>query len=55
MTESEVEEEGWDGGSGDEGQSKECHKEVMVVETSEPNVSVKPILCLPERNKEDTV
>ena len=45
MTDSETEEEGWDGGSGDEGQSEECHDEVVVVEASGSRVSVKPILC----------
>ena len=49
MSESETEEEGWDGRSGDEGHSEEC-QEVVVVEASGTSVSVKPLLCLPERN-----
>ena len=32
----------------DEGQSEECHDEVLVVEVSGDSDSVKPILCLPE-------
>ena len=43
MTDSETEEEGWDGGSGDEGQSEECHDEVVVVEGSGDSVSVNHI------------
>jgi hypothetical protein len=39
MSESETEEEGWDGGSGDEGQSEECHDEVVVVEGSGGSVT----------------
>ena len=52
MTESEEEE--WNGGSGDEGQTDECHDEVVIVESSTVIDSAKPILCLSERNEEDT-
>ena len=53
MGESESEEEGCDGQSGDEGQSEEC-LEVLVVETSGTSVSTKTILRLPERNDDVT-
>ena len=53
MGESEAEEEGWDGRSGDEGQSEEC-VEVLVVEASGASASAKSILRLSERNDEDT-
>jgi hypothetical protein len=54
MTESETEEDGCDGGSGDEEQSEEGDDEVEVVKGSGSRTSAKPILCLLERNEEDT-
>ena len=53
MCESEDEEEGCDGWCGDEEQSEEC-LEVLVVEVSGSRASTKPILCLSERNDDDT-
>ena len=55
MTDSETEEEGWDGGSGDEGQSEECSDDVVVVEESGVSTSAKAILRLLDRSEEDTV
>ncbi len=54
MTQSETEEDGCDGESGDEEQSEEGHDEVEVVKGSGSRASDRPILCLPERNEEDT-
>jgi hypothetical protein len=52
MTESE---DGWEGGSGDEEQSEEGEDEVQLVQDSGSCASATPILCLSERNEEDTV
>jgi hypothetical protein len=54
MTQSETEEDGCDGESGDEEQSEEGHDEVEVVKGSGSRVSVTPILRLSERNEENT-
>jgi hypothetical protein len=54
MTQSEAEEDGCDGESGDEEQSEEGHDEVEVVKGSGSRASATPILRLPERNEEDT-
>jgi hypothetical protein len=54
MTQSEAEEDGCDGESGDEEQSEEGDDEVEVVKGSGSRTSVTPILRLPERNEEDT-
>jgi hypothetical protein len=54
MTQSETEEDGCDGESGDEEQSEEGHDEVEVVKGSGSHASATPILRLPERNEEDT-
>jgi hypothetical protein len=54
MTQSEAEEDGSDGESGDEEQSEEGHDEVEVVKGSGSRASATPILRLPERNEEDT-
>jgi hypothetical protein len=54
MTQSEAEEDGCDGESGDEEQSEEGHDEVEVVKGSGSRSSDTPILRLPERNEEDT-
>jgi hypothetical protein len=54
MTQSQVEEDGCDGESGDEEQSEEGHDEVEVVKGSGSHASDTPILRLSERNEEDT-
>ena len=47
--------DGWEQGSRDEEQSGEGDDHVEEVEASGSRVSAKPILCLSERNEEDTV
>ncbi len=54
MTDSEVEEDGWEEGSRDEEQNTEGDDDVEEVESSGSRVSAKPILRLHERNEEDT-
>ena len=54
MADSEPEEDGWEEGSRDEEQNSEGDDDVEEVEASGSRASAKPILCLPERNDEDT-
>jgi hypothetical protein len=44
MSDSETEEDGWEGGSGNEEQSEEGDDQVQVMTDSVSHVSVKPIL-----------
>jgi len=54
MSDPEPDGDGWEGGSGDEEQSEQGDDEVVVLDGSGSRTSDKPILCLPERNEEDT-
>ena len=48
------EDEDWGEGSGDEEEREEGDDDLIEVHPSGSRDSVKPILCLPERNEEDT-
>ncbi len=55
MANSGGEDEDWGEGSGDEEEIEEGDDDLMEVQSSGSRDSVKPILCLSERNEEDTV
>ncbi len=54
MTDSDPEEDAWEEGSRDDHQNSEGDDDVEEVEASGSRTSAKPILCLPERNDEET-
>jgi hypothetical protein len=54
MTDPDPEEDRWEGRSGDDEQSEEGEDEEEVVQDSGSHTSDNPILCLTDRNEEDT-